>query len=660
MKNKRILIIVLTIALISLMGGVTYAFFNYTRTGEENTFRVGRIAFRTNQTSAINLTNIFPIDPNEAGIMDDNTKVGTLEITIEGDTDHNEGIEYLVSTTNTNVYTNKGTLVPISIDLSVNGLGSNSDTYFTARNSKNSNIYKKLSGNMIVGNQNLMVGYIKPNTTTGTKEGVNGSITIKAYLDENNIAITDTPNENIEWQRGRTVISTSEWSALQSTGLSFQIKIEANEGIWVAEPMYNNIFASAVMDNIASTNVTGSEGIDFSKTAGDTDSDGVIDNGEGLYIRSGTENSAYPIMYYRGNTNNNVFFANKCWSIIRTTDTGGIKMIYNGENTGTETTPSCNNTTAESRQISLNIDNVDTTEFKYNNAADSLAYDGYMYGTVYNAVSGNYTDGAYFGNSFTYDSSSNLYTLTDAKVGIDENHHYTCNSTSASGTCSSIRYYIMYYSYAGVYNFYLYINLSGGKSIDDAINEMHENVASSNAKLMVDKWYEENIHNTSYESKIEDTVYCNDRSIDNLGGFKYNGGAFDFDSTTTYKALDRYDNMHKPSFACNTHDAFTVSNTKGNGKLDYPVGLISLDELSIIGGISGDVGSGQSGVNTWTMTPSSFAIGKVANVYFETNTKYTYGTEVNTTNGLRPVISLNSTSHIKSGTGSASTPYIIE
>ena len=28
---------------------------------------------------------------------------------------------------------------------------------------------------------------------------------------------------------------------------------------------------------------------------------------------------------------NNVLFAGQCWQMIRTTDTGGVKMIYNGE-----------------------------------------------------------------------------------------------------------------------------------------------------------------------------------------------------------------------------------------------------------------------------------------------------------------------------------------
>ena len=51
----------------------------------------------------------------------------------------------------------------------------------------------------------------------------------------------------------------------------------------------------------------------------------------GVYVRNGTENNVNPIYYYRGAvTNNNVLFADKCWKIVRTTETGGIKLIYNG------------------------------------------------------------------------------------------------------------------------------------------------------------------------------------------------------------------------------------------------------------------------------------------------------------------------------------------
>ena len=38
-----------------------------------------------------------------------------------------------------------------------------------------------------------------------------------------------------EWVNGRTVLTTTEWNSLNSTGITFQIKTESNEGIWVEE-----------------------------------------------------------------------------------------------------------------------------------------------------------------------------------------------------------------------------------------------------------------------------------------------------------------------------------------------------------------------------------------------------------------------------------------
>ena len=45
MKKKLIITLLLVIGLVSITIGVTFAFFNYTRTGSENTLSVGRIYF---------------------------------------------------------------------------------------------------------------------------------------------------------------------------------------------------------------------------------------------------------------------------------------------------------------------------------------------------------------------------------------------------------------------------------------------------------------------------------------------------------------------------------------------------------------------------------------------------------------------------------------
>ena len=48
-SKKQMFTIISVFALVILLGTVSYAFFNYTRTGISNTIRVGRIYFNTTQ-----------------------------------------------------------------------------------------------------------------------------------------------------------------------------------------------------------------------------------------------------------------------------------------------------------------------------------------------------------------------------------------------------------------------------------------------------------------------------------------------------------------------------------------------------------------------------------------------------------------------------------
>ena len=163
--RRKILVIILSIfSVICITAGATWAFFNYTRTGDANVIKVGRVDFISNQSKTINLSNAYPIDPTEPGIMNDNTKVGTFELEIVGDTDYRKGIEYLVSVTDANITTDNGITVPIGMDISVSNLGTENPNYFEAREARNTTMYKKLIGDAIIGDQMLLVGFIKKNT----------------------------------------------------------------------------------------------------------------------------------------------------------------------------------------------------------------------------------------------------------------------------------------------------------------------------------------------------------------------------------------------------------------------------------------------------------------------------------------------------------------
>ena len=226
-KQVKLSVIGFAILLFGLIG-VTYAFFNYTKTGNTNAVRTGRIYFNTTEGISLNITNMFPMTSTEAG----NANLDSLTIGIVGDTTYADGEEFLISITGVNNTVNNKQ-IPINYIATytaANGgsIGTSNDDYYSARNSKNANIYKLQSTGQIENGKKVLVGYIKNGAT-----GISGTLTIKAYVDANRIAITDTPEENSDWIRDRTVFSTTEWNSFSSSALSFQIKAESNEGIWV-------------------------------------------------------------------------------------------------------------------------------------------------------------------------------------------------------------------------------------------------------------------------------------------------------------------------------------------------------------------------------------------------------------------------------------------
>ena len=150
---------------------------------------------------------------------------------------NNEGVEYLLTVSNlTNRIGDKE--IPIDVVVTASGIGDDDTDYFDNRGG-NSSIYKVLSSGTISNNKQLLAGYITKGAT-----GVNGTVTVKAYLDKEKIAISDTYDgtefDNMgttnEWAGDRTILTTTEWNNLQTNGVSFQVKVEANEGIWVEEP----------------------------------------------------------------------------------------------------------------------------------------------------------------------------------------------------------------------------------------------------------------------------------------------------------------------------------------------------------------------------------------------------------------------------------------
>ncbi len=423
--------------------------------------------------------------------------------------------------------------------------------------------------------------------------------------------------------------SSIAYSALNaSVTITGDVVIEKPKG----PPLYDEIKKNAVMDNIKSTFVSSDTGINFAEISSDT-------NGKGVYERKGTENQQYPIYYYRGEVdNNNVIFANYCWKIVRTTETGGVKLIFNGTPSSSNT---CNNTGEASQLYKIAFNGAATA------TSASPVYLGYKYGTVYKIYHSSIGSDP-CGSSVSY--SGGTYSLYNTYRQVDKTHHYSCGGKTS---CSSVEFYI-HYSVPGHYD---YIKLSGGEKIEDVLNTMFNgsNVNENNSTIknyIENTWYKN--YMIEYSDQLEDTEWCNDRTIYDKGPYNPAG---DLTSKLYFEGYRRRENG-TPSLECPREvDKFTV----GNGRLQYPTGLLTVDEAMLAGGTISNNKSYYlyTGMLYWLGSPcyaynhAAFTCGVGGFGEVEDHGVYLKY-------GVRPAVSLKTGAYYTGGDGTASSPYIVD
>ena len=194
------------------------------------------------------------------------------------------------------------------------------------------------------------------------------------------------------------------------------------------------------------------------------------------------------------------------------------------------------------------------------------------------------------------------------------------------------------------------------------------NINNSTIKTTIDNWYTSNLEAKGYTKYLSTTaVYCNDRSNPASG---YNTGNTSFN----YGAGTRLDTNETPTYDCtDTNDKFTVDTSTGNGKLTYPIALMTADEVSFAGGVYRtkaetwyyyNSAKGSSTGSTWWWLLSSYRWNGSYAYVFGVGGSSIPGRlddrDVNYTNGVRPAISLKSCTLYSTGNGSASDPYTIK
>ena len=147
-----------------------------------------------------------------------------------------------------------------------------------------------------------------------------------------------------------------------------------------------------------------------------------------LYLLDSTKEDKYPIYFWRGTrdtTLNNFIFADYCWLGVRSTDTGGIKIIYNGVPVNGECTAATDSSTLiGSGQFNTGNDNyaTDSSSSIIKNAIDSwyqdnlLDYEDYLEDTVFCYDTGDYYNNRKNSVPSLSCSKENSFTVSD-KIG---------------------------------------------------------------------------------------------------------------------------------------------------------------------------------------------------------------------------------------------------
>ena len=384
--------------------------------------------------------------------------------------------------------------------------------------------------------------------------------------------------------------------------------------------------------DIAKTNIKAKSTPDFSKTA-TTD--------EGLFMAEDDEGESY---YYRGAVKNNyVSFAGFIWRIIRRNGDGSIRMIYSGKST------------------SDTGEDITLGKSAYNEKYWDPTYVGYKYNEDFSLYENNSITGynAFintakydFGTGYIFDISTRKFNLTgdikqltwkDNHDEIVKNNLYSC----LNNDCNIVYKIVAYQS----------DTIMKVQPISYSSNNLIGTLANKNdspIKKALDNWYKYNLIN--YNTHIYNSTYCNDRSI----GF---GSGYLISQNTTYGAYERLYSNSLPSLKC-IQDTDKFSTTNENAKLDYPIALITADEIAYAGGVTDKENKKfylYNGKNSYTISPSYFDSYWTLSHMFTLDLNGSLEIRKNLSNVylIRPVINLKSDVTISSGDGTADAPYKI-
>mgnify|MGYP007000690249 CR=1 FL=1 len=610
-KNRRKIYISLLVSVLCIIG-VSYAFFTlYLRQGDNNAV-TALSCFTTTLTeenSALNLTNEFPIS-------DENGMKKT---------------PFTFKLTNT---CDKYVKAYITLD----PLKEGEDNYILSKYIK-ANLSSKgttNSGSLIVGNQ----------STKELENKDNGYILKEVVL---------SPKESKEYDL--RIWIDYDTTKEQAAGMSYPSQI-----VIVTEPSKTSLAGAILADN---------EVVEPLTVPGKEVSAHTLDNVE--EIRTASVSSTYQAYYVTYGTGWEANGSN--FNLTGTAVTSGTyansysslvgKYLTSSSlvNTGSSTSGTKKTTTnlssvyyvvsATSSSFTYKIlgSNKNTTEALFASAEDDYGTSYYFRGAVRN----NYVE---FANKcwrivrITGNGSVKLILHNDNANKVSN----PCSSANNNATAALTKFKENSFNESSNDN--AYIGFMYGTAGSNNYANTHANINKSTVLTNLETWYTNNL--ASYESKLADTIWCNDKST---GSSDLGYGT----NKTYYGAYNRLASTKQPTLKCPDDNnggklsKFTVSDTiNGNGNLTYKIGLLTADEVAFAGNAryltnNGTYLSENAEESWWTMSPNEFT----SNATIWLNTlNYSYNVVYG--NNIRPAIALIPSATISGGSGTSEDPYIVD
>lgn len=366
---------------------------------------------------------------------------------------------------------------------------------------------------------------------------------------------------------------------------------------------------------------------------------GVYEYNSSVFGEAGDASNDFKIYYYRGildssfastdsngnigssgngaNYPNYVKLDDTCWRIVRTTGSGGVKMIYNGLYSSGAVTNTCANSLTYAQVAAA----------KYNDSSQTIngqSYTGLQYLNMHSV-------------GYTYSSvAAGTTSATKLSVLLGS----TGNDTTTNSNLSIIKQYVE--------------NTWFNNAIGDYWSMLESNAGYCNDRSV----YPDGSYAIS--NKLSENTEVIPFGTSSMTVYRY--GAYARNAT----------GLQSPSLGCSrgivdTYSTNTASG--GNGQLSKPVALLTADEASFAGSGRSVASQGstynvssylRTGTSFWSFSPLFRYSNGYAGGFILTGGGVLDYNWVSGSLGVRPVISVNRGTIVSSGSGTAINPWVVE